>query len=156
MRSNNRRRRTLSTAVERKTRKAMIFRPRDLTARAKARSTIRRYQALPPEARRTMTYDNGNEQIISKVVTLKHQKFLSTGCACKLNAGNADFSKSLGIKMTIRGFTGFRVIILMIVLCRPKGGSVFKFGLYRISFFIENIDQFLSNFILCFIGIKDN
>ena len=55
----NRHRRALSTTVERKTRKVMIFRPRDLTARAKAISTIRRYRMLPSAARRTMTYDNG-------------------------------------------------------------------------------------------------
>jgi len=65
----NRHRRALSTAAERKTRKVMIFRPRNLTAEAKARSTIRRYQALPPEARRTMTYDNGLEAAAHETVT---------------------------------------------------------------------------------------
>src|SRR3989338_2627602 len=65
----NRHRRALSTTAERKTRKVMLFRPRDLTAQAKARSTIRRYQALPPEARRTMTYDNGLEAAAHEAVT---------------------------------------------------------------------------------------
>ena len=65
----NRHRRALSTTVERKTRKVMIFRPRDLTARAKAISTIRRYGALPPAARRTMTYDNGLEAADHEAVT---------------------------------------------------------------------------------------
>lgn len=61
--------RALSTAVERKTRKVVIFRPRDLTARAKATATIRRYRALPSEARRTMTYDNGLEAASHEAVT---------------------------------------------------------------------------------------
>lgn len=61
--------RALSTAVERKTRKVMIFRPRNLTARAKAIATIRRYRALPPHARRTMTYDNGLEAAAHEAVT---------------------------------------------------------------------------------------
>ena len=65
----NRHRRALSTTAERKTRKVMIFRPRDLTAVAKARSTIRRYHALPPAARRTMTYDNGLEAAAHETVT---------------------------------------------------------------------------------------
>ena len=62
-------RRALSTAAERKTRKVMIFRPRNLTARAKAAATIRRYRALPPHARRTMTYDNGLEAASHEAVT---------------------------------------------------------------------------------------
>lgn len=65
----NRHRRALSTTAERKTRKVMIFRPRDLTARAKALSTIRRYRTLPPAARRTMTYDNGLEAAAHGTVT---------------------------------------------------------------------------------------
>jgi IS30 family transposase len=65
----NRHRRALSTAVERKTRRVMVFRPRDLSARAKARATIRRYRSLPLEARRTMTYDNGLEAAAHGVVT---------------------------------------------------------------------------------------
>lgn len=65
----NRHRRALCTTAERKTRKVMIFRPRDLTARAKALSTIRRYRTLPPAARRTMTYDNGLEAAAHETVT---------------------------------------------------------------------------------------
>ena len=65
----NRHRRALSTTAERKTRKVMLFRPHDLTARAKAISTIRRYRALPPAARRTMTYDNGLEAAAHETVT---------------------------------------------------------------------------------------
>lgn len=62
-------RRALSTTVERKTRKIMIFRPRNLTAKAKAHATIRRYRPLPSEARRTMTYDNGLEAAAHEAVT---------------------------------------------------------------------------------------
>jgi transposase, IS30 family len=65
----NRHRRALSTTAERKTRKVMLFRPHDLTARAKAISTIRRYRMLPPAARRTMTYDNGLEAAAHETVT---------------------------------------------------------------------------------------
>lgn len=65
----NRHRRALSTTAERKTRKVMIFRPRDLSARAKAFSTIRRYRMLPLAARRTMTYDNGLEAAAHETVT---------------------------------------------------------------------------------------
>jgi len=65
----NRHRRALSTTAERKTRKVMIFRPRDLTAQAKAQATIRRYRTLPPAARRTMTYDNGLEAAAHETVT---------------------------------------------------------------------------------------
>lgn len=65
----NRHRRALSTTTERKTRKVMIFRPKDLTAREKALATIRRYRALPPAARRTMTYDNGLEAAAHEAVT---------------------------------------------------------------------------------------
>lgn len=65
----NRHRRALSTTVERKTRKVMIFRPRNLTAKAKAIETIRRYRDLPAQARRTMTYDNGLEAAAHETVT---------------------------------------------------------------------------------------
>lgn len=65
----NRHRRSLSTTVERKTRKVMIFRPRDQTAKAKANFTIRRYRDLPEQARRTMTYDNGLEAAAHETVT---------------------------------------------------------------------------------------
>ena len=62
-------RRALSTTAERKTRRVMIFRPRDLTAKAKASSTICRYRDLPQEAKRTMTYDNGSEAAAHEAVT---------------------------------------------------------------------------------------
>lgn len=65
----NRHRRALSSTAERKTRKVMLFRPRDLTAQAKARATIRRYRTLPSAARRTMTYDNGLEAAAHEAVT---------------------------------------------------------------------------------------
>lgn len=65
----NRHRRALSTTVERKTRKVMIFRPRNQTAQAKANQTIRRYRDLPKAARRTMTYDNGLEAAAHETVT---------------------------------------------------------------------------------------
>lgn len=65
----NRHRRSLSTTVERKTRKVMIFRPRNQTAKAKADFTIRRYRDLPEKARRTMTYDNGLEAAAHEAVT---------------------------------------------------------------------------------------
>lgn len=65
----NRHKRSLSTTVERKTRKVMIFRPRNQTAKAKAKLTIRRYRNLPQRARRTMTYDNGLEAAAHETVT---------------------------------------------------------------------------------------
>ena len=65
----NRHRRALSTTVERKTRKVMIFRPRNMTAQEKALATIRRYRHVPQEARRTMTYDNGLEAAAHETVT---------------------------------------------------------------------------------------
>lgn len=65
----NRHRRALSTAVERKTRKVMIYRPHNLTAEAKAKATIQRYRTLPYAARRTMTYDNGLEAAAHETVT---------------------------------------------------------------------------------------
>lgn len=65
----NRHRRSLSTTVERKTRKVMIFRPHNQTAQAKANLTIRRYRDLPSEAKRTMTYDNGLEAAAHETVT---------------------------------------------------------------------------------------
>lgn len=65
----NRHRCALSTTVERKTRKVMIFRPRDQTAKAKATATIRRYRRLPAKARCTMTYDNGLEAAAHETVT---------------------------------------------------------------------------------------
>jgi len=65
----NRHRRVLATSVERKTRKVVMFKPRDLTAKTKARCLIRRYRALPPQAKRTMTYDNGREAAAHETVT---------------------------------------------------------------------------------------
>lgn len=65
----NRHRRALCTTVERKTRKVMVFRPRNLTAKAKANYTIRRYRGLPARAKRTMTYDNGLEAAAHEAVT---------------------------------------------------------------------------------------
>lgn len=65
----NRHRRALATSAERKTRKVIIFKPRDLTAREKAKGIIRRYRDLPSEARRTMTYDNGKEAAAHGTVT---------------------------------------------------------------------------------------
>jgi len=65
----NRHRRALSTSVERKTRKVVISRPRNLTARTKAKGIIRRFRSLPKEARRTMTYDNGREAAAHESVT---------------------------------------------------------------------------------------
>ena len=67
----NRHRRSLSTTVERKTRKVMIFRPKNQTAKAKADLTVRRYRDLPEQARRTMTYDNGLEAAAHETVTAK-------------------------------------------------------------------------------------
>lgn len=65
----NRHRRALSTSAERKTRKVIISKPRDLTAVEKSRSLIRRYRSLPNKARRTMTYDNGKEAAAHEAVT---------------------------------------------------------------------------------------
>ncbi len=65
----NRHRRALSTSVERKTRKVVILRPNDLTAKTKAKGIIRRFRLWPNEARRTMTYDNGREASAHETVT---------------------------------------------------------------------------------------
>ena len=65
----NRHRRVLGTSAERKTRKVMIFKPKDLTAKTKARCLIRRYRRLPPQAKRTLTYDNGREAAAHETVT---------------------------------------------------------------------------------------
>lgn len=65
----NRHRRALSTSVERKTKKLILFKPRDLTARTKASGLIRRHRTHPPQARRTMTYDNGREATAHETVT---------------------------------------------------------------------------------------
>jgi IS30 family transposase len=65
----NRHRKVLSTSVERKTRKVIISKPCDLTAKAKSKTLIRRFKTLPQEARRTMTYDNGHEAAAHETVT---------------------------------------------------------------------------------------
>lgn len=65
----NRHRCALSTSVERKTRKIIISKPRNLTAKEKAKCLIRRYRELPQEAKRTMTYDNGKEVAAHETVT---------------------------------------------------------------------------------------
>lgn len=65
----NRHRKVLSTSVERKTRKVIISRPRDLTAKAKSVCLIRRLKSLPQKARLTMTYDNGKEAAAHETVT---------------------------------------------------------------------------------------
>lgn len=62
-------RKVLGTSVERKTRKTIIFKPRDLTAKEKARCLIRRYRKFPSGAKRTMTYDNGREAAAHETVT---------------------------------------------------------------------------------------
>lgn len=62
-------RKALGTSVERKTRKTILFKPRDLTAKEKARCLIRRYRKFPSEAKRTMTYDNGREAAAHETVT---------------------------------------------------------------------------------------
>jgi len=64
-----RHRSALSTSVERKTRKIIISRPRNLTAEEKSRILIKRFRPLPGEARRTMTYDNGKEAAAHEAVT---------------------------------------------------------------------------------------
>jgi IS30 family transposase len=65
----NRHRNVLSTSVERKTRKVIISKPRDLTAKEKSRTLINRFKILPKQARRTMTYDNGKEATAHETVT---------------------------------------------------------------------------------------
>lgn len=65
----NRHRCVLSTSVERKTRKVIISKPRNLTAKEKSRILINRFKALPEQAKRTMTYDNGREAVAHQAVT---------------------------------------------------------------------------------------
>lgn len=67
----NRHTKALTTAVERKTRKVVVFKPKDLTAKTQALGLIRRYRPLPEEARRTMTYDNGREAAAHETVTAR-------------------------------------------------------------------------------------
>jgi len=59
----------LSTSVERKTRKVILAKPFDRTAKEKTRCLIRRFNYLPEKARRTMTYDNGREAAAHEAVT---------------------------------------------------------------------------------------
>lgn len=65
----NRHRQVLSTSVERKTRKVIISRPLNRTAKEKSRVLIKRFKPLPKRARLTMTYDNGREIISYETVT---------------------------------------------------------------------------------------
>lgn len=65
----NRHRRVLSTSVERKTRKLVLSRPRNLTAKEKSKVLIRRFKNLPKQAIRTMTYDNGKEIAAHETIT---------------------------------------------------------------------------------------
>lgn len=65
----NRHRRVLSTSAERKTRKMIIAKPRDLTAEEKSRVIIGRFKYMPEQARRSMTYDNGREAAAHQTVT---------------------------------------------------------------------------------------
>lgn len=59
----------MSTSVERKTRKVIISKPRNLTAKEKSKILINRFKVLPKQARRTMTYDNGKEAATHGTVT---------------------------------------------------------------------------------------
>lgn len=65
----NHHQRALSTQVERKTRKVIISKPQDLTAKEKSKCLLRRFRVLPPQARKTMTRDNGRENTDHKTVT---------------------------------------------------------------------------------------
>jgi IS30 family transposase len=65
----NRHRQVLSTSVERKTRKVIISKPRNRTAKEKTQVLIKRFKPLPMPARRTMTYDNGREIVSHETVT---------------------------------------------------------------------------------------
>lgn len=65
----NRHRRVLSTSVERKTRKIIISKPQNLTAKEKSKTLISRFKNLPNKAKRTMTYDNGKEIVAHEAVT---------------------------------------------------------------------------------------
>jgi len=65
----NHHRRALSTSVERKTRKVILAKPHNRTAKEKNKCLIRRFSRLPEHARRTMTYDNGKEAVAHEAVT---------------------------------------------------------------------------------------
>lgn len=66
----NRHKNAISTSVERKTRKVIISKPRNLTAKEKSKVIISRFRNLPKEARRTMTYDNGKEITDHQAITI--------------------------------------------------------------------------------------
>ena len=65
----NRHRQALSTSVERKTRKVIISKPRNRTAKEKSKVLIKRFRPLPKQAKLTMTYDNGKEAMTHETVT---------------------------------------------------------------------------------------
>lgn len=65
----NRHRLALSTSVERKTRKVILSKLVDRSAEEKAKCLVRRFNRLPEEVRRTMTYDNGKEATAHETVT---------------------------------------------------------------------------------------
>jgi len=65
----NRHRHALSTSVERKTRKVIISKPPNRSAKEKTKCLVRRFSHLPESARRTMTYDNGKEAADHESVT---------------------------------------------------------------------------------------
>jgi len=65
----NRHRHALSTSVERKTRKVIISKPRNRSAKEKTKCLIHRFSYLPEYARRTMTYDNGKEAVAHETIT---------------------------------------------------------------------------------------
>lgn len=65
----NHHRRALSTSVERKTRKMILAKPHDRTAKEKTKCLVRRFSYMPQQARRTMTYDNGKEAVAHEAVT---------------------------------------------------------------------------------------
>lgn len=68
-------RQVLATQTERKTRRVIAFRPRDKSARERTRAISDHFKLLPPQARRTMTFDNGLEfadhQNIAQTIGMK-------------------------------------------------------------------------------------
>jgi IS30 family transposase len=60
---------TLSVTVERKTRYTIMTRLKDRTAQTKANAVIQRLQRFPKQARRSLTTDNGPENMRHKRVT---------------------------------------------------------------------------------------
>lgn len=65
----NHHRTALSTSVERKTKKIILFKPANLKAATKAMGIIRRHRSHPPQARRATTHDNGREASCHETVT---------------------------------------------------------------------------------------